>query len=209
MSSTASRGLPRCRNCEKDAAIGLVGGNLPLCVDHYLTFMQANSIADQQIKAALNFLHAQMELMTGLPGVLPRFPEPKQPVYIAGNDHSIHIKDSSVGFINAGQMENIARIEVTVTQMKQGGLKDLGDELARITSAAADERKLSAEARTELLELLAALAESVSSPTDAPKRASLIKLCMRRISELIQVSASLVTLWQPLRLAVEKLIHVL
>ncbi len=156
-----------CSQCGKPAIFEVNG--LPICVDCNLKIQQAFQIRDNALKQKHNMLVDQMEAMTGLYGVTPRYEidPPVAPVIHHGplNYHSIKLEGSVVGAINTG---NVEKMEVALNDIHvKNQNPELESRLKEFTEAVLRDRSLSAQAKDEIVEQLTALAGEMAKPKES------------------------------------------
>ncbi len=182
-----------CSQCGKPAVVG-VGSN-PLCVACFSQLQQAVRMRDIMLKEVHNQLVSQMEAMTGIYGVIPRF-RISSPVAYQGpmNFHNIKIDRSVVGAINTGHVQ---QIDVALSHIKVSGDAELEKALAGFTEAVANSASLSNEARNEILEQLAAVAEQAATPKES-RSWGILKALVSSIGTQV-ATTGLAELWDKIR----------
>jgi hypothetical protein len=185
--------MAKCHNCSQAAIIGFGPENLPLCVDCYLKMQQALDIQAANQERQLNQLTAEMESIAGLPGALPRYPERKRPVTVAGATfQSITVKDSTVGVINTGHLQ---QIDTAVTVIGQQGAPELASALKKLTEAIASTTSLDFAAQKEALDIVAVLSTESALPKEQ-RRTGVARPLISRLREVLSVAADLATIGQ-------------
>lgn len=185
--------MTQCGQCGKPAVVS-VGGN-PLCVDCNLKLQQAISLRDARYASEMNYLTEQMESVVGLPGSLPRYQVP-QPIIHQGvsHFHNIKVDNSVVGSINTGNVQNI---DVTMSQIKAAGDKQLVQSLKAFTEAVINEVKIQKDQKNEIIEQLSFLMTELKAPQET-RRKSVIKNVLSAIKDAVSTSTELLTLWDRL-----------
>jgi len=190
-----------CSQCGKPAAIQYEG-KLFLCVDCNLKFQQAEQIAHDRNIQTLNHLYDQMEMTTGVYGVLPRY-QVSQPTIQTGpvTQHNIQIHGSVVGVVNAGQ---IRQMSVALDHVQVGGAPELATALQKLTEAVLASSELSSKKKTAAVEHLSHIANQAALPKDQ-RHAAIGTTILEGFERIISVSSGLLGIWQTVKPLVENL----
>lgn len=187
--------MAKCSQCGNNAMYEVEGHLLCLQCAKVWQDMLRGQIEDQV--RALNFLHEEMEMITGMPGVLPRYELPKPPTINTRRItlNNIQVSDSVVGVINTGQIE---KLDVAVDAVRDAGQEQLADALQKLSQAVVDAPDLLPQQKDEAVEHLAFLAEQASMPKERRQR-SVAKTVIVGLEHVLNAAASVVTLWQAVR----------
>lgn len=117
----------QCHQCPKPALyyLEVEGGQLPLCLDCFMKVQYLTERALEANERRINFLSDQYEMVTGLPGMLPRFEQRPPATFVTAGDlvmNNLKIDRSSIGVLNTGQ---IGSVDTAI-----GTLHDNGDDAA-------------------------------------------------------------------------------
>ena len=191
--------MPQCSNCPKPAFVLFGPESGPLCVDCYLKMAQAIDLQLATLERQANFAAAQMEAVSGVRGLVPRYPERKAPVTISGNTfHNISVKDSTVGTINTGHLQ---LVDAAVTVIGNQGATDAAKAFRAVTEAVVNSTTLDATTKAEALQILSALSAEAATP-EQQRRGAVAKPLMTRLRELLSVGADVAAIaavnWQHL-----------
>lgn len=110
----------KCHQCSKPAMhlVGSGNAQVPLCLDCNLKHVQLITMQNDMLERQMNYLTDYMDMVVGLPGLSPKFPERKN-VTIGGITlNNIKIDRSTVGVVNTGSIETV---DSAVTVLKQSG----------------------------------------------------------------------------------------
>lgn len=193
--------MPACTQCGKPAVFIL--GDSPLCVDCNLKVQQAARLREISVMEQANFWADQMEAVTGIYGVTPRY-QITQPVLHDGpmTLHNIKIDNSVVGAINTGEVK---RIDVALSHIKIEGNAPLQQALSSFTEAVIACQDLAANQKNEILEQLAVIAEQTAQPKTQRKPA-VVKALLASVKDAVSTISALSTLWHQVHPAI---IHLL
>ncbi len=153
------------------------------------------AIQQEQREREMNYLADQFEAITGVPGVVPRYPERKVNLLQGATValHNININNSNVGVLNTGHLEII---DSAITQLNQeSGSEVVSAAISKLANAIAVSGELSAEKRNEAMEILSAIASEATAPKDK-RRGAVIKPLLSSLGTSIQSAAALVQIWQ-------------
>jgi len=186
--------MAACSQCGKPAVVGV--GDNPLCVDCLYKFQQAILMRDRMLKEEVNFLIGQMEAVSGIYGLFPRYALP-EPVIHQGsmNFHNIKVDRSVVGAINTG---NVKRIDVALDNIQaNSGDASLQQALKEFTEALLNEASLTAAAKNEVLEQLAVVAGQAAMPKES-RSWGILKALVTNIGTQV-ATTGLAVLWDAIR----------
>jgi hypothetical protein len=189
--ATTSTDKKRLCHCGRQAALAIAGGKLPLCMDCYVKFKSIEHADMQNLRMQMNYLHEQIQMITGIPMASPRFPDPQpvfQPVFQTG--HNIQITDSNVGMLNTGQIEQVARINIAMTRVEN---REMATALEEFTQAVVDDQTIAPDVKAEVLDLVEGVSNSARNPGGGKK--ALVLPWVLRVSTLVQGVAALAQLW--------------
>ena len=179
-----------CDQCGKPFVYEVAGHRL--CIDCTLKMQEIADRESARLAARYNLLLGQMEVVTGLTGVFPRAEAPIPRPQVGITLHNIKIDNSVVGAINTGTAQTI---DVAMSQIKQHGSQALATELQKLTQAVIDSQDLNAAQKNEVLEHLAFLTTQAALPKDK-RQAAVGKVVLPTLERLLNISASLITVWQ-------------
>jgi hypothetical protein len=155
--------MTRCSQCGKPALFD-VGGH-PICVDCNLKIQQAFQIRQNALAEDLNYLTDQMEAISGVYGVTPRY-KIATPIINKGpmNFHSIRIDGSVVGAVNTGTVQKMEVALNNIHALNQNA--ELEQLLKEFTESVLSEAKLSAGLKNDVVEQLSVLATQLAVPKE-------------------------------------------
>jgi len=141
----------------------------------------------------INFLSAQAESVVGIPGVLPRYPEPRAVIQTGGVTlNNIHVSDSEIGILNTGTIENV---DSTVTVLRNEGNKELASAVTVLSEAVIKSAQVADDQKNQILELLSSLSEEAVAPQEKRKLA-VVKAVLAELTVLLGGVVSLAGLWE-------------
>jgi len=148
------------------------------------------------LKEEVNFLIGQMEAVSGIYGLFPRYALP-EPIIHQGpmNFHNIKVDRSVVGAINTG---NVKRIDVALDNIQaNSGDASLQQALKEFTEALLNEASLTAAAKNEILEQLAVVAGQAAMPKES-RSWGILKALVTNIGTQV-ATTGLAVLWDAIR----------
>jgi hypothetical protein len=183
----------KCSNCTNDAMflVDPEGSKMPLCLDCNLKFVQVTALKNDMLEREINYLTGVAEAMTGLPGVMPKYPQREVVAVGSVTLNNIRIEGSTIGVLNTG---TIGTVDAAVTALKQTGDADAATLFTRITEAVANDRQLPADAKNQVLELLSVLSTEATAPKERRRSAAMMPL-LERLATLMSGAAALAQLW--------------
>jgi hypothetical protein len=187
--------MPSCCQCGRPAIVE-VNGN-PLCVNCDYKLLQSAQIRDRMLKEQHNYLADQIEAVTGMYGVTPKFDLSEPPPVIHHgpmNFHNIKVDRSVVGVINTAEVQ---KIDVALSHISTGGNTELHKALAEFTETVLRERALTDGMRNDILEQLAAITAQLTTSQKDSKQ-GVLKAVVKTLSDTASGLAALAPLWQKL-----------
>ncbi len=182
-----------CQQCGKPAIVGVgPDGKVRLCLDCYLKLQQALSNQQAHLASMLNYLTAEMEMMSGMPGLFPRMQVPRPVIHAGQTYHNINVDRSVIGAINTGVVENL---DVAMTNIRVGGDEQLADALRRMTEAVIQSTDLVTGQKNDALDHLAVIAEQAAKPKEQ-RSIGALKTIIQAFERIVRNSAALLALWQ-------------
>ena len=144
----------------------------------------------------INFLLDEMEAATGVRVGGGRFPERKAPViqHTPVTLNTITIDRSVVGTVNTGYINQLELEMSSISQVNQDG----ADKIKGFAEAVLKEKKLDKAKKEQIIQQLNFLVEQLNVPTTGRNMAVLGSVAST-IFGLINFSASLLTLWAPIK----------
>ncbi|HET6231750.1 MAG TPA: hypothetical protein VFE05_16870 [Longimicrobiaceae bacterium] len=153
-------------------------------------------MTDREIERSermLNHIGAQMDLMTGMPGLTPRFPPRYPRTIIQSGDvtmHNIHINNSTVGLLNTGY---IGAVDSAVGAMHSGGDEPGAAAFRAFTEKLAELEDVDTGRKNQVLELLSVLASEGAAPKPN-RRGAAMRALLTELATLTSGFASLAAL---------------
>lgn len=184
----------KCSQCGKPAVVQYPFGYL--CVDCDLKLAQAQEIRNQSYERMINYLSDEIDMTFGIGRMGPRFPERKAPIIQNApvTVNSISIDRSVVGNVNTGY---ISSLEVNMSGISQVN-QEIADKIKKFAEGVLSEEKLDKGQKEEILQQLNYLAGQLRLSNDK-RNWAVIKAVAGGIVGLINFSASLMTLWEPIK----------
>ncbi|MGA2678522.1 MAG: hypothetical protein ABSF37_04365 [Sedimentisphaerales bacterium] len=187
-----------CSQCGKSPAIYQIAGH-PLCLDCAYKAEQINNMKLTQCMRDINWLMGQMESSVGMPGICgPRYDIPKPPPVLNSGDmtfNNINIQKSTIGAVNTG---NIGQIDVSLSNIKNGGNEELASILKEFTEALLRSVELSDSLKNEILEHLSFLAGQATLP-ELGRKKSVIQTLLSTIERIVSNVPALIEIFERLK----------
>jgi hypothetical protein len=181
-----------------------VEGHL-LCLEHYamLTARQSDNL--RNILAFRNQLVGDMEATGGLPRGSLGYQEPPRPVVHTGpmTHNNIRIDRSVIGAVNTG---NIERLDVALNDIHNQGAPQVARALARLAEAVLASKRVSKDAKPEIIDQISFLAAEAATPPEQRRR-SVARTVMGALRDTLGVTADFATVWAALHPLLAPLFH--
>jgi len=189
--------MKSCRNCGKPAMymVGPPGQEIPLCLDCDYKHTQMLAMQNEQLERTLNYLASEMEMVVGLPGVLPRFPKREVRVAQGGSMtlNNINISGGNIGVLNTG---NLKMVDSAITILNQDATnREIGAAIAKLTTAIGESTELPPDKKNEAIEILGGVATAATMPKEQ-RKTGIVKALLGAIPTAIQTAAGLMQIWQ-------------
>lgn len=155
----------KCYQCPKPAMYQVGEQNIPLCLECYFKFSQINQRELENHERMMNYLVDEMDVVTGLPSMGPRFPPRPQPIQIGDLEmNNISVNNSIVGTINTG---SIGSVDQSITALNHLGEASTAQAIKALTEAILQSGDLSRNQRNELIEILSVLSKEAATPPES------------------------------------------
>jgi hypothetical protein len=175
--------------------VGPEDNQIPLCLDCDYKHTQMLAMQNEQMERTLDYLASEMEMIVGLPGVLPRFPKRKVQILQGGNVtlNNIHVSASNIGVLNTG---NLQMVDSAITILNQNPTAhEVSRAIARLTDAIAGSTELTPDKKNEAIEVLGGIATAATIPKEQ-RKTGIVKALLAAIPTSIQTAASVMQIWQ-------------
>lgn len=195
----------KCHNCAKSAiyAVGPEGQEALLCLDCYIRWQNAQLNEKEMIERELNYISAEMESITGIPNILPRYSERRTIIHTGGVIlNNIHVSNSEIGVLNTGTIGNV---DATVTVLKSEGNSELASAVAALSEAVIKSSQIANDSKNQILELLGALSEEAVVPKEK-RKPSVAKALLTELSGILGGVSVLAELWGKAKTLFEQLL---
>ena len=189
----------KCSQCEKPALVlvGPADSASPLCNDCNAKFQATMELKNQQLMREMNHLTDTIEATTGVYGLLPKFdinpPQQFTSVQPGGITlNNIHIKDSTVGVVNTGSVNEINQV---VNTLYNSGTEDLANHLSALTQSVLDNTEINQQTQADVVEILKEIARKSTLPQEERPKA-VIKPLLLQLSTLIGGISGISEIWE-------------
>jgi hypothetical protein len=115
---------------------------------------------------------------------------------------TINISQSQIAGLNLGQL--IGNIEGTVTNLNASGHAELAAAIKRLTEAVGAETTLRSDEAREAVELVSALSEELTRPSEAA-RPGVVRTVWRRLGQIVSTTAAAQGAYEAVKLAARTL----
>jgi hypothetical protein len=186
-----------CQQCGRPALVQVGQPPVALCLQCNLLYQQAISIQQAQLERIIDNLSGQMESVTGMFGILPRFGPRPQPIQVdtmlhGGTFNNISIDRSSIGMLNTG---TIGTVDSAITVINNAGDAEAAQAIKTLSEAIISDQHLNKDQKDEALGMLSVVATEAALPVEQ-RRKGAMKHVVNGLGALLNTSASLITLWQ-------------
>jgi hypothetical protein len=121
----------KCCQCNRPAIFLIGDENIPLCLECNLKFVQMTTMQNEMLERQINYYSDLMDCTVGFGPSGPKFPERKT-VNLGGVAlHNIKVDNSTIGFINTG---NIETVDVALSALTNSGNNDIAIALNQLTT---------------------------------------------------------------------------
>jgi hypothetical protein len=167
-----------------------------LCLDCHSKYQQTLMAQQRELARAMNFALSEMEAVTGMYGVMPRY-EIEQPVIRAGPTtfNNFKIDGSVIGAINTGRAQ---KMDVSLSNINTPENAELHDALASFTQSVMNSKEVTNETKNAVLDLLEAITSEAAKPKEQ-RNQTLLTAILPRIPTLVSTATSLVALWNKIQ----------
>jgi hypothetical protein len=171
------------------------GGHL-LCLNCHTTYQQTVLAQQRELARGLNFALSEMESVTGMHGVMPRY-EIEQPVIRQGPTtfNNFKIDRSVVGAINTGRAH---KMDVSLSNINTPESAELHDALASFTQSVMNSDEVTNNTKNAVLDLLEAITSEAAKPKEQ-RNQTLLTTILPKIPTLVSTATSLVALWDKIQ----------
>ena len=188
--------MRRCQQCDRPAAFRITDddGELYLCIDCKLKFEHAETLEFQRTAQQFNLAAAAFEMMSGLPGLVPRIPIPPVQTFPVGNMNvnNINVDNSVIGVLNTGSIETV---DNAITVLKQSGAEEMAAAISKLTQSVIDSADATNESKNQIVEILSVIADEAVKPKQE-RRPAVIRPLLTELATLFSGLAGLSHLWQ-------------
>ena len=194
----------KCANCTKLAiyAVGEEGHEVPLCLDCYIRLGHVKLREMEMLERQSNFLIGQMEAISGVYGVVPRYPERRMTIQSgAVTLNNIHVTNSEIGVLNTGAVQTI---DSTLTILKSEGNIALATALQALSEAVIKADDLTNTQKNDTLELIGTMSEEAVIPK-AKRKLAVIKAMLSQTASTLTGVASVANALEAVKAAIESL----
>jgi len=185
----------KCNQCNNNAMFEFGPQKIPLC-------LQCNALMQQTIERNVQMLREeQNHLMDSISSsfginVGARYPT-KQPVFVSGstvNNNHIAINNSQIGVLNTGNIQNLNQ---TIDSLYSSSQTELAENVKKFSEAILNEQSITKEQQSEVLESLDLITKELFQKPES-RRKAVVKTLMSGISEITELAANSLTIWQVL-----------
>lgn len=181
----------------------------PLCLECADKVRQIEDLRLRQLEAEerhADFVADELDSVFGVGRTGPRFRDsPTRPPAATPTFNNITVKDSVVGAINTGTAH---RIDVAISRARVSGHPELGQAIQRLTEAIVNASDLSEQARHDALESVETLSGAGTSEGRTHNKGTL-KAIVEGLGQILNGSASAVTVWQAIKPVILTALHLL
>ena len=180
--------LKSCNQCGK-ASIAQAGG-VSLCVDCYYRLAVAQTLQLRNAAIGSNAAAQEMDFISGFRNFTPRMQVPDLP-RAPFTLNNIRVDRSTVGAINTGE---IAKIDVSITVLKQAGNKDVGDALKALAQAIVDAPDMPEGVKSQTLDQVGYLGEQAAASAKE-RKPGMIRAALGAITQTAQTVSAVAAAW--------------
>jgi hypothetical protein len=190
-----------CTQCRARQAMYDYEGGHSLCLNCHDQLQRIERENDAYNRAVAHYLEEKIYFDMGLSNTPPRVPvPPPAPTRaIIQQDNrkmtTISIDRSNIGMLNTGQIRDVQRIDVNVSQLAQAGQETIASALKNLTEAVAQSEAISDEQRSDLLDQLGELSTQATLPPEQRTKSGVLKAIVGGIGATLQSAGGLAEVW--------------
>ncbi len=187
----------KCHQCSKPALylVGPENAQVPLCLDCNLKHVQLITMQNDMLEREVNYLTDYMDLIVGLPGLGPKYPERKSVSLGGVMLNNIKIDRSTIGVLNTGAIETV---DSAVTVLKNSGDGQLAAAILELSQAVLNSGAVTADTKAKPVDILSVLASEATAPKER-RRVAAIRPLLQEIATLIGGVVGLAEIWDRVR----------
>ena len=187
----------KCHQCSKPALylVGPENAQVPLCLDCNLKHVQLITMQNDMLEREVNYLTDYMDLIVGLPGLGPKYPERKSVSLGGVMLNNIKIDRSTIGVLNTGAIETV---DSAVTVLKNSGDGQLAAAILELSQAVLNSGAVTADTKAKTVDILSVLASEATAPKER-RRVAAIRPLLQEIATLIGGVVGLAEIWDRVR----------
>ena len=107
----------------------------------------------------------------------------------------IHLRDSTIGVLNTGEIKDVQSISVNVATLAESGHAEMAKALKELTEAVAASHDLSADDRAYVLENLEELSRQAALPPNERTKSGVIKSIASGVGASLSAAGGLAEVW--------------
>lgn len=107
----------------------------------------------------------------------------------------VNISNSTIGMLNAGDIENVESISIQVSSLADAGHEDVAEALKHLTQSVTENREISGAERTELLDQLGELSRQATLPPEKRMKAGVIKSFLTGLGGALSAAGGSAEVW--------------
>lgn len=163
-----------CAQCRKPAFYQVGDQKVPLCLDCWHKFQQANFLQFLQNAAMMNQAMDDMDEMTGFGPSGGRIPVAALASAMSTKStyNNISISNSNIGVVNTG---DLAKIDAVITLTKDSDADAIGLAIKSLAQAIVDSKEIDKAGKQELIDFVQAIGEQIVGARKKPILFSLFR----------------------------------
>lgn len=185
----------KCNQCNNNAMFEAGPQKIPLCLQCNALMQETIERNVQMLREEMNYTMDGINSMFGI-SVGARYPI-KRPILVSGgtvNNNHIAINNSPIGVLNTGNIQNLNQ---TIDSLYSVSQKELADNIKKFSESILNEQILTKEQQSEVLESLDVITKELFQKPES-RRKTVVKTLMSGISEITELAANSLTIWQVL-----------
>ncbi|HYH87431.1 MAG TPA: hypothetical protein VEX60_18400 [Pyrinomonadaceae bacterium] len=109
--------------------------------------------------------------------------------------NNINISGSTVGMLNTGSIQDVQNIDINITSLINSGQTEVAEALKKITEAVAENKEVSDEKKSEMLDQLNELSGQAAAPPDKRAKPGVIKAVLGGLAASLGAVGGLAKVW--------------
>lgn len=188
----------KCHQCDRPAIYELQDSKILLCLHCYSILANQQNIDFLKNAMMMNQALDEMDMVTGIPTLVGRVPVASlaKAMQRGHTLNNIVVNNSQIGILNTG---NIEKIDAAITLARGTDVENIAHHMTILTQGVVSSKELNDAQKSELLELMEALAEQIVGQRKKATINAFLKAITEKLSGVLVLSKAANDLWTVIR----------